>query len=427
MFAHCSLEPPDPRALAPDVPAGAAAVVRRAMAREPEGRYRSAAALADALEGLLAGAEPEMPTLVEPPRPTRRRWLLAGAGALACAAGGLAWYLSQDRPAPPGPGPERKDPPAPNDFLERLTQTGELRLEGTPRSVALRMPHWLAVGLSGAGGPGGVTVWDLTTGTVRYRLWPQDQYVAVALSPDGRWLAASGVGGGPKLYDLTRGREQALPAAKDDQTTSTLLFLEGSRVLASGLEPPRGRGTTTLRFWDLEGGTCHDLDGHHTRHIFLAASPDGKELATRSNGDPWFHVWRAATREHRRKVPTGGDRGSAVAWSPDGKLVAAGVGKQVEFYDPGTGRRVGAVVDNMAHVWAIEFAPNGRVITLGRAIRIWDPATGQLVKELQPPDHQAVRMALTPDGRTLLTIGLFQPLMRVHRVSPWCAEPAGGV
>jgi serine/threonine-protein kinase len=61
-LAHCHDPPPDPRRVIPDLPAGCAAVVLRAMQKSPAERFPTAAAMADALEGLLAGgAGPALP------------------------------------------------------------------------------------------------------------------------------------------------------------------------------------------------------------------------------------------------------------------------------------------------------------------------------------------------------------------------------
>ncbi|MEE2781663.1 MAG: serine/threonine-protein kinase, partial [Planctomycetota bacterium] len=61
MYAHCNAERPDPRRENPKVPAAAAAVVRRAMAKRPINRYESMAEMEAALgevERELAGGPP---------------------------------------------------------------------------------------------------------------------------------------------------------------------------------------------------------------------------------------------------------------------------------------------------------------------------------------------------------------------------------
>jgi serine/threonine-protein kinase len=87
MQAHCYSPPPDPRSLNPDVPAGCAAVLARALAKSPDERQPGATELLAELEALLKAdaklAEPK------PPRPAAapsRTALLLGAAVLAVAA-----------------------------------------------------------------------------------------------------------------------------------------------------------------------------------------------------------------------------------------------------------------------------------------------------------------------------------------------------
>src|SRR6185369_16992751 len=106
-------EPPPPvRSLRPEVPAPVEAVVARALATRPEDRYRSAAALADALDAaairtssdeagerlLVEPAAPAEDTLVlTQPRRHRRLLVVGLAAVLALAAAGTAAGLRWQR------------------------------------------------------------------------------------------------------------------------------------------------------------------------------------------------------------------------------------------------------------------------------------------------------------------------------------------
>ena len=71
----------------PDVPADLDAVVQTCLTKEPDGRYPSAGAVADALEAWLAGA----PVPRHRRRPRRMRWAAVAVGAAVLLAGGAAW------------------------------------------------------------------------------------------------------------------------------------------------------------------------------------------------------------------------------------------------------------------------------------------------------------------------------------------------
>jgi urea transport system substrate-binding protein len=56
MFAHCYRPVPDPREVLPGIPEACAAIVRRAMAKDPSCRYQSAEELLADLEAVLSGS-----------------------------------------------------------------------------------------------------------------------------------------------------------------------------------------------------------------------------------------------------------------------------------------------------------------------------------------------------------------------------------
>jgi hypothetical protein len=113
LLQDTALGPPDLRAANPAVPPGLSSLVRRLLARTPEGRPESAAAVAEELRKLEAAgtAGADVPTesfrgampAAPPPRPTRRR-NLALAALLLAAVTGVGVWLAVRKPAVPTPG-----------------------------------------------------------------------------------------------------------------------------------------------------------------------------------------------------------------------------------------------------------------------------------------------------------------------------------
>jgi len=95
---HVYDQPPMVRSLAPEVPAQLESIVTRLLRKDPAARYPSAQALADELEGFLAG-EPSAAVAV-PPRPRARSWRMVAAilaAGIVLAAGGLLVKMSGQR------------------------------------------------------------------------------------------------------------------------------------------------------------------------------------------------------------------------------------------------------------------------------------------------------------------------------------------
>ncbi|HEY2584850.1 MAG TPA: c-type cytochrome domain-containing protein [Tepidisphaeraceae bacterium] len=108
------------------------------------------------------------------------------------------------------------------------------------------------------------------------------------------------------------------------------------------------------------------------------------------------------------------DRVTAVAFSPDGRLLATGAGEpsrsgQIKLWDVATGRPAREIKD--AHsdaVLSLAFSPDGALLASGAADRfakVFDAATGQLVHSFEGHSDHVTGVSWKPDRRTLATCG----------------------
>jgi serine/threonine protein kinase/WD40 repeat protein len=312
MFAHCSSPVPDVRQVVPTLPASCAAVIAKAMQKEPLQRYPSAdamlidlaAALDDTPSTTATTPQPspmttaptaivrplpassvaeltELTTVVGPKRPSTWLPLVVAAAMVGVlvqiwlALNGLMQRTKQSLAAPPQVAAKTIVPGAP--FGGLATAAGNTLNLGSPVTAVAFSPDGRYFAAAPATSqPLGVTVWDYGNGRVLYQLWRDQEIKALTFTPDGKILVAGGSSrhGGIKLWYVNDHRERYL---LQDETISNLALTADGKTLAV-----LGRGVTVL---DLAtGNILQHLEINVGNPTCLSLSPDGKTLAIGAEG-----------------------------------------------------------------------------------------------------------------------------------------------
>jgi WD40 repeat protein len=280
-------------------------------------------------------------------------------------------------------------------------------------------------------GPGGVRLWDATTGRLLRSLGePSDQIHAVAASPDGRWVAGGGAGadgaGLVRLWDAESGAPAWAPADERAVVHAVAFAPDGRSLATAGAD-----GVIRLR--DVPTGDVRQtLKGHDGAVTALAFAADGTTLVS-GGADRSARLWDVRTGQAVRVVRTeAGKPGAApgkderlitvVALSPDGGLLATcGTSESrnfgdriVRLWDVRTGRLVHALERDQSAGRVVAFSPDGTTLACsgrGKAIALWDVRTGKMLREVPGHVHPANSVAFTPDGRALVSGGDCQTVM----------------
>jgi eukaryotic-like serine/threonine-protein kinase len=306
---------------------------------------------------------------------------------------------------------------------------------GRTSALAFR-PDCTMLAVSNSGGD--VILWHFANGvpTKPANLRAHSSPVmALAFSPDGRWLA-SGSGNNSaagdnslRLWDVTQGEIKADAVLNGHTSTiNTLTFSPDGRALASAGEDQ------SVRMWEMPSRDGKVLATKVTFVRSLAFSPDCDTLAV--GGSYWSQVrlfdlvpkngGKVVDLKYPAAVHT-----NQVAFSPDGKMLATDFGNQVVMWDPTRQVELFRLNGHATGVSAVVFPPDGKTLFSGEAapesqtnvnepetllIR-WSMQNRAQVASWRLPCGGIKRLVLATDGRHL-AVGGRNSLVYILRLAP---------
>jgi WD40 repeat protein len=144
--------------------------------------------------------------------------------------------------------------------------------------------------------------------------------------------------------------------------------------------------------------------GHADVAYAIAFSPDGKILASGS-GDDTIKLWEVASGRELRTFHGHTDVVNSVAFSPDGRILASGSNDDtIKLWDTMTGRELRAMTRHTSYVRSVVFSPDGRRLASAswdKTIKIWDVASGHELRTLSGHTSYVDSVFFNSDGSTL--------------------------
>lgn len=260
---------------------------------------------------------------------------------------------------------------------------------------------------------GNLRLWEAETGREIWRVatYGMDE---LRFSPDGSTLAECGVSSA--CLRSRRTGEVIVRMIVGSRLESITFSADGQRIAAGG--------DGNVYVWDLQGKELFHMDlstDRHKPHIwYVGLSPDGSRLFI---GGPSLGcvVWDLNARGKQTEI-----RGAvSFALSPDGALLALQKGGTVGLYDPKSLQPIRDFEGNLWETtrperkggfmgsWApgisrLSFSAKGNLlagISYGGRALVWGVQTGRLVKQIENRDGRAQSVAISPDGRSVVTAG----------------------
>jgi WD40 repeat protein len=141
----------------------------------------------------------------------------------------------------------------------------------------------------------------------------------------------------------------------------------------------------------------------------VALAPDAKRLAVVDSRSMVVQNPRTRTEFWRRDVALAP---MALAFSPDGSMLAASDYLGVHLLNARTGKPIRDLLKQRARMVSLDFSADGRVLAagsegfgFGNTVRVWETTTGKRPCNFKVPHDRTAYVALSADGKTLACWG----------------------
>lgn len=245
---------------------------------------------------------------------------------------------------------------------------------------------------------GVISLWDLKSWTLVETLKnSRGQLNAVAFSADSKLLVSGGDDKEVIVWSLFD--RKPLHKLKIRDKITAVAFVGDSLVAA---------GTDSQRFfiWEYKKDTSPRKISTDKDLLALAASPDGKQIATAGNDDA-VTIWDSE-RGVKLRVLKGHDNNvRALVYSSGGKwLISGGDDNRIIVWDPASGGQLHKFSGHRENIMFLAMSSDGRRLVSGESKRrdgalvLWEPASGKELKRLAVP-KRVNALAISPNGRYL--------------------------
>ena len=272
------------------------------------------------------------------------------------------------------------------------------------------------------GGYHELTVWDVAQAKLEKRVRTRmERAYALAFLPDGKLAVASGrpgQEGDVRIYNLNGGTAKTVSGVAvldgvhdkgvmlkelvetDDAVLCLAVSPDGKRLAAGGCD-------RLVRVWDLSGGYANAkleqaIENHADWVFGVVFSPDGKYLLTASR-DKTAKVWDLAAKESVHTFPDHQNTVYGVAVKPDGKAaVSVGEDNQVRFWNPAAdGKQIRASGGHGKAIFRVMVHPKAPLLatcSADQTVRLWNLDNGGALKTLSGHTDWVYALSFSSDG-----------------------------
>lgn len=324
------------------------------------------------------------------------------------------------------------------------TQSGNLLVSYTGHTGAVVQSVFSSDGrrVASASINGIARVWDAADGRELLQLPAKNTaYNDISFSADGRWLATASNDRTAQVWDVGTGRPVYTLRGHRQAVAWVGFTKDGSKLLTRSDD-------STAKVWELATGRLlYTLDGKDGYMSMAIISDDGSKAVTAHESEAI--VWDLSTGKNIAElevdnsvnavcmnkqgnlVVTGSSENNAMVWNigekqekpllldgitfeiscesynKDGtQILTGGTDGVVRLWDAASGQLLRGLVAHEGLVFAAEYSPDGkRIVSASNdsTIKIWDAITGRMIKSIKAHNGGVTLSHFSPDGLSIIS------------------------
>jgi WD40 repeat protein len=232
----------------------------------------------------------------------------------------------------------------------------------------------------------------------------------VAFSPDGKSVISCSDDNKAKLWDTASG-DLIRTFVPQEGGINHAAFSPDGKIIVVGLTNGK------IIIFDAAGGDIiRTIDGHEDSVYAIAFSPDTHTFITGSE-DKTIKLWDTASGNPIKTfiAPSGGanpgtyrSEVNSVAFSPDGRTIISGSGdRTIKLWDLASGNLLKIFKGHAHSVESVAFSPDGETFASGsldHTVGLWDISKNRRIRTFKHSDI-VLSVMFSPDGNSVVSIG----------------------
>ncbi|HLX45223.1 MAG TPA: WD40 repeat domain-containing protein [Bryobacteraceae bacterium] len=232
---------------------------------------------------------------------------------------------------------------------------------------------------------GEIQVWDVASGKLRRSMTlTGDTVFGVSISPDASRIAVGCTDNSVRIFDAASGKELFKIGNHENWVLGTLFGVDGKRIVSVSRDRAAKLTDATsgafLENLNLLRGELTAVARHPSKDVIVAGGEDRTPYIYMMDRPKNMKIADDTTLI--RKLDRQDGAIAALAWSPDGALIAVGGSSpEVTVYEAESGKKVAACKGHSAGIYTVAFSPDSQTLATGGfdgQVRLYRVKTGEL-------------------------------------------------